>query len=97
MRRFPLTAVLMLAALLLAGAAMPDHARAADQTSGIEALSVDGRVGAAVRLALQDTAPAESARTCCKFCYRGKACGDSCIHPEYPCRRPPGCACNAPQ
>lgn len=31
---------------------------------------------------------------CCKVCRKGKACGNSCIHRGYTCRKPPGCACD---
>lgn len=34
------------------------------------------------------------AQGCCKYCRKGKACGDSCIRREYSCRKSPGCACN---
>ena len=33
---------------------------------------------------------------CCKICRKGKACGDSCISRAKRCRKPPGCACDAP-
>lgn len=36
-----------------------------------------------------------STRQCCKYCVKGKACGDSCISRAYTCHKPPGCACNA--
>lgn len=35
------------------------------------------------------------ARTCCRVCTTGKACGNSCIARNRTCRQPPGCACNA--
>jgi beta-lactamase superfamily II metal-dependent hydrolase len=42
------------------------------------------------------TAPTPgTARTCCKVCTRGMACGDSCISQSYTCHQPPGCACDA--
>lgn len=34
------------------------------------------------------------ARSCCKICSRGKACGNTCISRTYECHRPPGCACD---
>ena len=34
------------------------------------------------------------ARTCCKICRTGKACGNSCISRDKNCHQPPGCACN---
>jgi len=37
----------------------------------------------------------ERARTCCKVCRKGKACGNSCINAAYTCHQPPGCACDA--
>jgi len=37
----------------------------------------------------------QPARTCCRVCTRGKACGNSCINRGNPCRQPPGCACDA--
>lgn len=40
------------------------------------------------------TAPSEPARSCCKVCTSGKACGDSCIAANKTCRQGPGCACN---
>ena len=33
-------------------------------------------------------------RTCCKYCCKGKACGDSCIAKSKTCHKPPGCACD---
>ena len=33
-------------------------------------------------------------RACCKFCKKGKACGNSCISRRSTCRMPRGCACN---
>lgn len=35
-----------------------------------------------------------SANSCCKVCRAGKACGDSCIARDKPCRKGAGCACN---
>jgi hypothetical protein len=35
------------------------------------------------------------ARSCCKICTRGRACGNTCISRSYVCHRPPGCACVA--
>lgn len=37
---------------------------------------------------------APPARVCCKYCCKGKACGNSCISRSYSCHQPPGCACN---
>ncbi|GEM_PF-578051 len=34
-------------------------------------------------------------RFCCKYCTKGKACGDSCISRSYTCHKAPGCACDA--
>lgn len=34
------------------------------------------------------------ARSCCKYCSTGKACGNSCISRNKTCHQPPGCACN---
>ncbi|MBL9106359.1 MAG: hypothetical protein JNL82_35885 [Myxococcales bacterium] len=34
------------------------------------------------------------ARTCCRTCRRGKACGDSCIAADKRCDVGPGCACD---
>ncbi len=34
------------------------------------------------------------ARSCCKVCRSGKACGDTCIAANRTCRVGPGCACN---
>ena len=33
-------------------------------------------------------------RTCCKVCWDGKACGDTCIDESYVCHTGQGCACN---
>jgi hypothetical protein len=33
-------------------------------------------------------------RYCCKYCTKGKACGDSCISRSYTCHKGPGCACD---
>ncbi len=38
--------------------------------------------------------PAAPARSCCRVCTTGKACGNSCINRNYTCRQPPGCACD---
>jgi hypothetical protein len=35
------------------------------------------------------------ARSCCRICTTGKACGNSCISRSFTCRQPPGCACNS--
>ena len=37
----------------------------------------------------------EGAKSCCKICKKGKACGNSCIAVSYTCREGLGCACNA--
>lgn len=37
--------------------------------------------------------PAPTARYCCRYCSKGKPCGDSCINRSYTCHQPPGCAC----
>jgi SH3-like domain-containing protein len=34
------------------------------------------------------------ARTCCKICSKGKACGDSCISRDKTCHKGVGCACD---
>lgn len=34
------------------------------------------------------------ARSCCKICTTGKACGNSCISRSKQCHQPPGCACD---
>ncbi len=47
-----------------------------------------------VPTAASHPATAEPARSCCKMCTKGKACGDSCISRSYTCHKPPGCACN---
>ncbi len=31
---------------------------------------------------------------CCKYCSKGKACGNSCISRSYTCHKAPGCACD---
>lgn len=33
-------------------------------------------------------------KACCKYCSKGKACGDSCISRSYTCHKGPGCACD---
>jgi hypothetical protein len=38
--------------------------------------------------------PPPPARSCCKICTTGKACGNSCISRSYICHQPPGCACD---
>ena len=42
---------------------------------------------------VSNSAP-EVARTCCKICRKGKACGNSCIARDRNCHQPPGCACD---
>ena len=32
---------------------------------------------------------------CCKYCRKGKACGNSCINRTHPCYQAAGCACDA--
>ena len=32
---------------------------------------------------------------CCKTCFEGQACGDSCINANYTCKATTGCACDA--
>ncbi len=34
------------------------------------------------------------AKSCCKVCKTGKACGDTCIDKSATCRVGQGCACN---
>lgn len=34
------------------------------------------------------------ARSCCKVCKAGKACGDSCISRDKNCQKGVGCACD---
>ncbi|MBF0315104.1 MAG: cell envelope integrity protein TolA [Oligoflexia bacterium] len=33
--------------------------------------------------------------SCCRYCSKGKACGDGCISINKMCRRPRGCACDS--
>ena len=33
-------------------------------------------------------------KVCCKWCKKGKACGDSCIPRDKVCNEGPGCACD---
>lgn len=33
-------------------------------------------------------------QNCCRYCKKGKACGDSCIARKKRCKEPKGCACN---
>jgi endonuclease YncB( thermonuclease family) len=42
----------------------------------------------------QSPAISEPAKTCCKICRKGQACGNSCISRRYTCRKPAGCACD---
>ena len=35
----------------------------------------------------------ETTRTCCRYCTKGKPCGDSCIARNKTCRKGSGCAC----
>jgi hypothetical protein len=37
----------------------------------------------------------DTVHPCCKFCRKGKACGNSCIKRTYPCYQAAGCACDA--
>ena len=39
--------------------------------------------------------PAPVSSSCCKYCRKGYACGNSCIARNKTCRVGPGCACNA--
>ena len=39
--------------------------------------------------------PGIGAKSCCKICTIGKACGDTCISRQYTCHVGPGCACDA--
>ena len=36
---------------------------------------------------------ADKPKACCKYCSKGKPCGNSCISRRYTCHQPPGCAC----
>ncbi len=36
---------------------------------------------------------ADLAQACCRYCCRGKPCGNSCINRQLTCHQPPGCAC----
>lgn len=38
--------------------------------------------------------PVYAPRPCCKYCSKGKACGNSCIARNKVCHQPPGCACD---
>ena len=37
----------------------------------------------------------ETLEPCCKYCRRGKACGNFCINRARPCYQAAGCACDA--
>jgi hypothetical protein len=37
---------------------------------------------------------ASGARSCCRVCVKGKACGNSCIAKWKQCHKGKGCACN---
>ena len=39
--------------------------------------------------------PTEAIGECCKFCRKGKACGNTCISRDKNCTVVPGCACDA--
>lgn len=41
-----------------------------------------------------DLGPSRSPSSCCKVCYRGKACGDTCISRSKICHVGVGCACD---
>ena len=43
---------------------------------------------------LYESPQSQPARSCCRVCSAGKACGDSCISRSYTCHKGPGCACN---
>jgi len=45
-------------------------------------------------ISLEETDTEPTQRTCCKYCSKGKACGDSCISRSYTCHKAPGCACD---
>jgi hypothetical protein len=55
-----------------------------------------GFAAAALFLAAAPSAysPCATAAGCCKTCRAGKACGDSCIAANKPCKKGRGCACN---
>ena len=44
--------------------------------------------------ASQQSVDPQTPATCCKYCRKGKACGNSCIKISYTCNKPPGCACD---
>lgn len=83
--------------------AVPDR-RVRDQlVAAIGAASADPRTvlltcretGLSTALALQaSTPPPAEARSCCKICRKGCACGNTCISCQYTCHQPPGCACD---
>ena len=37
----------------------------------------------------------ETVHPCCKYCRKGKACGNSCVNRTHPCHQAAGCACDA--
>ena len=58
------------------------------------ALTLNG----AALIGCEEAAPLKSdTRECCRYCTKGKACGDSCISRQYQCHKGTGCACNADQ
>lgn len=48
-----------------------------------------------IETAPEVSTPPTSAGECCKYCSKGKACGDSCISRSYTCHKAPGCACDS--
>ena len=73
----------------------PNQPTPADEniTPGVEKTAPTRTYTAPTQRTISEPAPA--ARTCCKVCSKGKACGDSCISKSYTCHKPPGCACDA--
>jgi hypothetical protein len=41
-----------------------------------------------------DQTPSGAGRTCCRYCTKGKACGNTCIARSKTCHKGPGCACD---
>lgn len=84
MRRVLITAV---AALMSVGSAF---ASTQDQRSPMEILSALRQAPAAASTC---SAPVRVAQACCKYCSKGKPCGDSCISRAKQCHKGQGCAC----
>lgn len=55
--------------------------------------AVKARAKAKRKPARTSTQRRTRSRSCCKYCSKGKPCGDTCISRRYTCHKGPGCAC----